>query len=87
MNTARSRRCSHCDTNWPVTPAFEQCPIDGHDTWLAAGETPLGVMDANKRVDEYKRRQRMMEDFERYYEEREARLARVEVEEFLRSAS
>lgn len=68
-----SRRCSHCDLNWPTSPEvkYRTCPECGRETWEHI-DKPMDHSEAGERVRKIEESKRKHEEFEAYYAERDA---------------
>ena len=66
-------RCSTCSIDWPALLDYGQCPQCGHRTWRNSEGDPLDSDEARKLVGEIQ--------FEKYYQDREAKRAAEFAEE------
>lgn len=90
MATARSRRCSVCDIDWPLGDMWKECAKCGGETWQN-DDAPLTWDQAKALVskieaeatNEAQRRdafEKNRQDFEIYYAERAVKEFRAELE-------
>lgn len=66
-----ARRCATCDTNWPNTDFYAECPRGHGPTWKAADETPISTTDASTIATAYKK-------FAEYAAHRQAEITMLE---------
>jgi hypothetical protein len=87
--SAKSRRCTGCDVNWPDTTAYATCPGCGCDTWGAADALymkPLAAAEAKQLAADLTLSRQRHEEFEQFYADREAKRLRAELDQFAGSS-
>jgi len=78
-----SRRCSVDDVNWPMAPYYQTCPICGGKTWMAWNEPALSDEAPGALAEEHRSRLTRRAQFDLYYEQREEKRIKAEVEKFI----